>query len=313
MLQILDLSMNNLKDLSLKLPESLEHISLARNRLKYWPIAKPPRNLKIMELQENLLTEMFNVASGKDRMEFTSLVIVNISRNHINSLPFSLSFPELEVFDASYNEFSSIPQYLGAQAPVLNVLLLRGNPIKTIEFTTKITAHVLDFSELPLLTEFDANVFNSLGSYNFQNLCSSFYSPYLFQLFSVEPKNGCIELIISHNGALQKIRNSFERVPNLCRLDLSYNNLKLIDHNWMNWTALDRGANLQGNPIDCTCASQWMLDYFVPMIYNEPKNHHYLYELRCASPERFKGRRLVHYFNHSEEFCRPEVTNHQQF
>lgn len=106
---------------------------------------------------------------------------------------------------------------------------------------------------------------------------------------------------------LQKIQNTFERVSNLCGLDLSYNKLKEIDHNWMNWSALDHGANLQGNPIDCTCNSQWLIDYFVPLLYANPQNHHYLYDLRCASPQRFKGHRLVEYFNHSEAFCNPEV------
>lgn len=165
-LQILDLSLNHLKDLSLQMPESIEHISLAKNQLKYWPIAKPPRNLKTLELQENQLTEMFNViANGKNRIEFPSLTLVNISRNHINTLPPTLSYPMLDILDASYNKFPAIPQYLGAQAPVLRVLRLRGNPIKTIEFSTKISANVLDLSELNI-SEFDANVFNSLGSYH---------------------------------------------------------------------------------------------------------------------------------------------------
>lgn len=106
---------------------------------------------------------------------------------------------------------------------------------------------------------------------------------------------------------LRKINNTFERVPNLCGLDLSYNNFKFIDHNWKNWSALSHGANLQGNPIECTCGSQWLTDYFVPLLYANPNNHQYLNDLRCASPERFKNHRLVEYLNHSEPFCRPEV------
>lgn len=133
-----------------------------------------------------------------------------------------------------------------------------------------------------------------------------------FLIFS-DSKKDCVELIITHNPILQTIRNTFERVLNLCRLDLSYNNLKFIDHNWMNWSALHHGADFQGNPIDCTCSSQWILDYFVPMMYENPKNHHYLYDLRCASPERFKNHRLVRYFNHSGAFCRTEVKLNNNF
>lgn len=117
-----------------------------------------------------------------------------------------------------------------------------------------------------------------------------------------------MELTISHNPALHTIKKSFLRVKNLCRLDLSYNNLKTIDHNWMNWTALDRGVDLQGNPIECSCASQWLVDTFVPMLYKDRQNHHYLFELRCSSPGRFKGHRLVRYLNHTDPFCSTEVT-----
>lgn len=165
-LRLLDLSSNHLKDLILKLPDSLEHVLLARNQLKYWPMNNLPTNLKSLELQENELTEIFNSAATKNRIEFASLKFFNISRNHIDSLPSTLSYPALEVLDASYNEFLTVPQYLGTQAPTLKVLKLSGNPIKTIEFTTKMSAHIFEFSNLPMLTGFDANVFNSIGKYS---------------------------------------------------------------------------------------------------------------------------------------------------
>lgn len=162
----LDLSSNQLKDLALKLPDTTERVSFARNSLRFWPMNKFPKNIQVLELQENDLMEIFNSdAAAANRIEFTSLKFLNVSRNHINSMPSTLSYPVLEVFDASYNKFVSIPQYLGAQAPALRVIRLRGNLIKTIEFTTKISAHVIDFSELPMLNEFDASVFDSIGSY----------------------------------------------------------------------------------------------------------------------------------------------------
>lgn len=116
-----------------------------------------------------------------------------------------------------------------------------------------------------------------------------------------------MELIISHNPALKLIKNSFERVPKLCRLDLSYNKFQNINHNWMNWSALSHGIDLQGNPIDCACNihSQWLLDYLVPKLYDG--DQHYLLELRCASPEIFKNHRLARYMNQRNVFCQPEV------
>lgn len=179
-LRILDLSSNQLKDLSLKLPKSIEHISLAKNQLKYWPIETHPTNLEILELQENELIEIYNTVSiGKYRIEFPSLKLLNVSRNRINSMPPTLNYPQLEIFDASFNEFSKVPQYLGSQAPNLKVLRLRGNLIKTIEFSTKLSAHILDFSELPMLAEFDANVFNTIGLYYFDWIHFSFKLIYI--------------------------------------------------------------------------------------------------------------------------------------
>lgn len=165
-LRLLDLSSNHLKDLTLKLPDSVEDVSLARNQLKYWPINYIPKNLQKLNLQENELKEMFSIAAlNKHKIEFSSLRFLNISKNYINSLPATITFPVLEVLDVSYNEFPSIPQYLGSQASNLKELKLRGNPIKNIEFTTKMTAHKFDLSELTKLVELDASVFNSIGWY----------------------------------------------------------------------------------------------------------------------------------------------------
>lgn len=166
-LKILDLSWNHLKAVELALTESVEHISLAGNQLKYWPLKRFPTNLQTLELQENELIEQIGVNTvGKKRIVLSSLKFLNISRNRISSLPVALRFTALEEFDGSYNKFTNIPPYLGVQAPKLKVLRLRGNPIKTIEFITKISAHHLDFSELSLLTELDANAFNSIGLYS---------------------------------------------------------------------------------------------------------------------------------------------------
>lgn len=188
-LRVLDLSSNQLKDLSLKLPTGIEHISLSKNQLKYWPIEKHPTNMEILELQENELMEIYNtVVTGKNRIEFPSLKLLNVSRNRISSIPPTITYPELEIFDASFNAFSKVPQYLGSQAPNLKVLRLRGNPIKNIEFSTKLSAHILDFSELPMLTEFDANVFNSLGLYYFEFIFILKKTHFPSKLISAKPQ-----------------------------------------------------------------------------------------------------------------------------
>lgn len=275
--------MNNLKDLSLDLPDSLEYLSIASNQLKYWPISISPQHLTELQLQENQLEEIFNIASRK-KFEFTSLISFNVSYNQIRQLPPGLLYPKLHVFDASFNRFSNIPQYLGAQAPEIEILRFRGNPIERIDFATKMSAQIVDLSYSPLLTHVDASQFNFLA-----------------------PKSGCVELSISHSPKLREISDSFLNVPSLCRLDLSYNNLSILDHNWANWSSLDKGIDFQGNPIDCSCVSQWIVDFFIPILHNQTEHWKYLYEFRCATPQRFKGNRILRYLNHQDAFCTEKV------
>lgn len=288
-LKILDLKMNNLEDLALELPDGLEYLSIASNQLKYWPISISPQQLTVLELQKNQLEEIFNIAS-RTKFEFTSLISLNVSNNQIRQLPPGLYYPKLHVFDASFNKFSNIPQYLGAQAPEIEIFRFLGNPIERVDFSTNMSAQIVDLSHSPLLTNVDASQFNFLA-----------------------PKSGCLELSISHSPKLKDISNSFLAVPKLCRLDLSYNNLSLLNHNWANWSSLDRGIDFQGNPIDCSCTSQWIVDFFIPILHNQTENRKYLYELRCATPQRFKGHRILRYLNHHEAFCTEKVCLHFDF
>lgn len=305
MLKNLDLSSNNLKDLALRLPNSLRNFSISSNQLRYWPMGNIPRSLEVLEVQKNNLVEIFNSGIvGAKKIEFTHLKILNVSHNNIETLPSMLFYPALEVFDASHNLFTRVPQYLGAQTPSLRRLRFRGNLIKEIKFATQISAQNLDFSDSTVLNEIDANEFSSICKFSF--FCP-LYSPLnssFFFTFSTASKYGCIELRIAHSPSLKNIKNSFLKVQDLCKLDLSYNGLKTINHNWANWSALDHGIDFQGNPIDCSCVdSQWLIDFLVPLLHNRTDFQQYLYELRCASPDKLKGHRLVRYLNHDGAFC----------
>lgn len=269
-----------LNDLSLKLPDSVEHLSIASNDLQYWPIVGTSENLKTLELQNNRLVELYYGSHGKKTIEFTSLVMMNMSNNRIENLPTTLRYPVLTLFDLSFNRFANVPQTLGSQAPNLDWLRMNGNPLEKIEFTQKTFVRKLEFSGLTTLTEFDASQFDRIGEGNWFEMNESNRVTGEYYPFS-ESKTGCVELTVSHCPSLQNIQNSFLKANNLCSLDLSYNGLHVLNQNWVNWAALDRGIDFQGNPIACTCIeSQWLLDTFLPMMYARKEQQHYLNDFR---------------------------------
>lgn len=156
-LRTLNLSNNILNDLTLKLPDSVEHLLIASNNLEYWPIVLHPQNLKWLELQNNRLIELFYATIGKNNVEFPNITSINVSHNNIETLPSTLHYPSLKVIDLSFNRFIEMPQTLGRQAPNLDWLRMSGNPLQKIEFTQKMFARKMEFSELPQLTELDAS------------------------------------------------------------------------------------------------------------------------------------------------------------
>lgn len=162
-LRTLNLSSNILDDLTLNLTNSLEHLMIASNKLQYWPLAVYPEKLQTLELQNNRLIELFYTALGKKDIEFSNIVQINVSHNHIEAIPSNLQYPALKVLDLSFNRFSELPQTLGRQAPNLDWLRLNGNPIQKIEFTQKMFTRKLELSELSLLSELDASQFDWIG------------------------------------------------------------------------------------------------------------------------------------------------------
>jgi hypothetical protein len=65
--------------------------------------------------------------------------------------------------------------------------------------------------------------------------------------------------------------------PLFLQLDLSYNALSTLDEGVTKWESLD-AVNLQGNPWDCSCPLQWVLDRVLPRSYITTQD--LLYELR---------------------------------
>lgn len=279
-LKLLDLSSNDLKRIVIKLPDSIELLSMNNNKLIAWPLLNTPKNLTELELHQNNLEYIF----PKDS-EVQNLRILDVSNNLINFLP-RTTFSQLEKLDLSYTLIDAVPQ-LNSIAPFLRDLILDGTQIEVIEFKEQTILASISLSHLPMLKKIDARAFDNLAGSH----------------VSRDESEKCIDLKISHNEFLSEIdQEAFGRLR-MCYLDLSYNNLTTFSENLTDWTKIDYGFDLQGNPLECKCADQWMLESILNTLYYNDALQVLLMELRCQSPEEFKGRRLVSFLNHKDPFC----------
>lgn len=280
-LRLLDLSNNNLKHLVFRLPDSIEFLSINNNNLITWPLLSTPKNLTELMLNHNSLERIF----PKDQ-EVQNLRILDVSNNIIHYMP-NTQFMQLEKLDLSYNLLNVIPVKLNSIAPLLRNLIVDGTQIEVIKFEEKTILESISLSNLPLLKEIQARAFENLSG----------------SKVTRDESENCIDLKISHNEFLTKIDEAAFEGLAICSLDLSYNNLTEIPENLTDWTKLDNGIDIQGNPLDCSCHNQWMLDSILNTLYYKDFLQVLLLELRCQSPGVFKGKRLVSFLNHKDPFC----------
>lgn len=257
-LKLLDLSNNFLKKVSIKLPDSLELLVMANNALSVWPLANTPKNLTELELQDNKIEDIF-----PHDEEVNNLKLMNLSSNHIEVLPNTL-FAKLEILDLGRNFLTAVPQNMIMRTPFLRDLILDGNRIETIEFVDKITLASLSLSNMPDLQQIDAKSFSNVEGIKVRN----------------DGSGTCFDLTISHNLKLYTINENAFAGINICRLDLSFNQLTIIPQNLTDWKTLEDGIDLQGNPISCSCDAQWMLDIILNQLYQNEKHQYLLANLK---------------------------------
>ncbi|XP_037047146.1 transforming growth factor beta activator LRRC32-like [Bradysia coprophila] len=275
-LKYLDISNNALNHLSLALPDVIEHLTLSSNHLNSWPLVNFPATLIHIEIQNNKLTELFST-----KWFSNNLKSLNVSHNFIEFLPY-VEYAQLEILDLSFNAFTTVPQNLGAKAPRLDTLILDHNPIEIVDFVDPIYLRKLSLKNMSLLQDVSAAA-----------------------LRNVDGQDDCMEVVISHCEKLSNIDRNAMRHLDLCYLDLSYNNLSSIPELLTNWTRLTEGIDLQGNPFECSCSEQWMLDVILQQLYLNESQQHLLYNLKCNGPEDFKGQRFVKYYKKRAAFCNP--------
>ncbi|KAK0084201.1 hypothetical protein PV325_007448 [Microctonus aethiopoides] len=275
-LNTLMLQHNFMKSLDVNFPQSLKTLAIDHNNLTQFP-----SNLSVDSLSIN--NNEISLISINNKNILKQLKFLNISRNMLNIF-IDDKFSSLEILDISYNKFSSIPETIIARNfPKLDTLVISGNPISQLKFNAEIKLRSFVVRNLSLLTSVNDDAFKFLKEYD----------------------NDCINLTISSNEKLELFDEKSVDNLNLCYMDLSNNELKKIsphmkglqDHFFFKY-----GLNLQGNPLVCDCASQWMLNDFVPKLYE--LNSELLIDLRCNEPPELSNVRLVHWYKWKNQiFC----------
>lgn len=281
-LKLLDLSINSIKRITVRLPDSLQLLTINNNNLNSWPLLNVPENLTELEIQDNTLDYLFPTDKN-----VPSLVKLDASRNMLHQLP-EAQFINLEYLNLGFNLLKSVPHNINTKAPFLKELILDGNEISDIEFVEATTLVSISLCNLTSLHKINAYALQNLSGKNMTS----------------DQLETCVAVKIANNENLVEIEPDAFYGVRFCDLDLSYNNLQTIPQNLTNWKMIENGVNLQGNPLLCSCEQEWILEDIMKTLYDNDDHQELLLELRCQYPEEFKRKRLVQFLKHDNPFCK---------
>lgn len=276
----LDLSNNQLFSIELILPSDLRTFTARNNILAGWPIKEINPALHTVDLHNNTLEVI--LIRGPETIYIEQLIV---SENQLDSFPHR-NFSLLRSLDLSFNRFEAIPEFLGSTMPNLVRLEMSGNPIEHLLFRSPITVSQLVFQNMPKLKVIREN--------SFENVTARPSSA------EAEP---LLDLDISHCPLLTTIEDGAFRGVAFHDFILSRNNISHIPSSLTNWSTIEGVLDLQANPIDCSCASDWIMTEIVNKLYENSETQYLLEELRCGAPEERKGVRLVRFYRHVAPFC----------
>uniref|UniRef100_A0A182QP22 LRRCT domain-containing protein n=1 Tax=Anopheles farauti TaxID=69004 RepID=A0A182QP22_9DIPT len=274
-LQHLNLSHNQIESVRNQLSklEALVTLDLSCNAIKNGerPIILP-RSVQRLHIDHNNLTA-WPFDSVPDALVELSLSFNNI--DHTTKLA-----PSVRRLDLSSNRLASFCSYC---FPALEAIDLSSNYFDHFPLLSNSTGvwsvRQIAFNRMPHLRSIEKVAFD--GAANLKDLQISFCP----RLSSIES-------------------NAFTELLQLQRLDLSYNGLQQFPRDMANWKTIKHGVNLQGNPINCNCTMQWLLDDVIPAMHTHRELHHLFENLRCARPPAFREQPLAFLTVHDNMLCR---------
>ncbi|XP_035907216.1 leucine-rich repeat neuronal protein 1-like [Anopheles stephensi] len=268
----LNLSYNRLESVRTELSklEALETLDLSHNSIRKGdrPIILP-QALRRLLLHHNELTEW--------PFESLPYTLTDLSLS-FNRLELTKDAPDIRKLDLSSNRLAS---FCGDCFPLLEELDLSSNYFEEFPKFGKLTGATIrkvSFNRMPNLRTLDKSAFEDTE--HLQELEISFC-----------PR---LATIASH---------TFTGLKELERLDLSYNALQQVPEDMINWKAIKQGVDLQGNPINCNCSMQWLVDKVIPAMHSHRELHKLFPELRCAQPAMYKDYLVAYLTVHDNLLC----------
>ncbi|XP_050100781.1 leucine-rich repeat neuronal protein 1-like [Anopheles aquasalis] len=301
-LQYLDLSHNQITRLDafkehplLSWPR-LTHLNLSFNRIE--TITHQLSKLEQL-VWLDLSNNQIHRDGGNPMILPNNLRELAMNSNRLTDWPFDSIPPSVSHLSMCCNELQTLKPAMGVQWLDLSHNSLAHMETDTFPAVEELNISSNYFDSLPFLS-------NSSDSWPLKRLiCNRMPNLRAIDKNFIAKAANLVELEITICPKLTSLEPElFMGLKALERLDLSYNGFQQVPEQLVHWNRIKHGVNLQGNPFNCKCSLQWMLDKLIPEMKRNRELHHLFPHLRCARPAIFQGQLLVHLTAYDNALCK---------